>query len=443
MNESPHLRSERNPTYEILLGVAVLGILLLNIKTFGLTAASLNQLIVNPHGGNYWLLTITNALFGNKFLALLCMLFGASIVSFFAKTKAINGISVPDLFIRRQLWLLLIGIFTAIVMLWEFDILFHLGMIGVFLFPLQRLSVRNLLIGALLMGLIYSGKAYWSFSESKTKYEKFQQVTALEKKNKKVKLTDEQKDDKSAWEGMVKQSKYDKKADQKEIKAIRSDYTDVWSHLLGQAQWKEAKWTYQTGLWDIASLMLLGMALFKLGFFSNALNTKEYAIMALGGLIIGQAIAWYSLSSYELKIVDLTKYVSGSIIPTYDFLLPFERAFTAIGLAGLVMLLYRSGTMAWLWKALGAVGRLALSNYLLQAIICTLVFYGYGMSFFGELTFYQLYFILIEIWIIQIVFSIVWLKFFQYGPAEWLWRSLVLWQRQPMQQSESVESINA
>ena len=76
---------------------------------------------------------------------------------------------------------------------------------GIFLFPFKRLSARALLIGAVVVGLIYSGKNYWIFAEQKQKYEKYQQIVTLEKKNKKVKLTDDQKGDKSAWEELVKE----------------------------------------------------------------------------------------------------------------------------------------------------------------------------------------------------------------------------------------------
>lgn len=72
--------------FHVLLGCGILGVLLLNIQDFGMTKGSLNQLIVNPHGGNYWLLTIVNAVFGNKMSALLTVLFGASILHFFCKS---------------------------------------------------------------------------------------------------------------------------------------------------------------------------------------------------------------------------------------------------------------------------------------------------------------------------------------------------------------------
>jgi uncharacterized protein len=211
----------------------------------------------------------------------------------------------------------------------------------------------------------------------------------------------------------------------------------MWSTVLPKTQAKEASWLYKFGIWDIASLMFLGMALFKLGFFTNTLSTKQYAIWAILGLSVGQILAWFSLQSVEQQIIDFTKYVINSTLPLHEVLKPFERAFTAVGWAALIISLFRLSLLSWLWNALAAVGRMALSNYLMQTIFCTLFFFGYGMGYFGELKFYQLYFIVAEIWLIQMVFSVVWLRYYLYGPFEWLWYSLVRWEKQPIKVQET------
>ncbi|WP_435354569.1 DUF418 domain-containing protein [Emticicia sp. SJ17W-69] len=443
--------------FNMLLGFAILGILLLNIQVFGTTQTNLNQLIVNPHGGNYWLMTIINTFFGNKMVALLTLLFGASIALFFKSSKGINDISVPDLYIRRQLWLMFFGLINAVILLWQNDLLFPYSVVGILLFPLYRLSARALLIGAVIMALILIGKGFWDFSETKEKYEKYKNVLAYEKKYKIVKptdkqladtlamkkiakLSDEQKEDTTAWKGLAKMYKFDKKANDAEIKSIRSDYAEVWNYILPKTQFREAAWLYRYGLWDIGSLMLLGMALFKMDFFSNTFSTQKYAIWAIVGLGLGKILAWFSLGAYELQVLDFTKYVSESIVPLQEVLKPFERAFAAVGWASLIILFYRLGIMSWLWRALAAVGQMALSNYVIQTILCTMFFFGYGMGYFGLLKFYQLYFLVAEIWLLQLVFSVVWLRFYQYGPFEWLWHSLIRWQKQPMQIKEDIET---
>lgn len=230
---------------------------------------------------------------------------------------------------------------------------------------------------------------------------------------------------------------FDQKRDSTERASIRSDYTTVWSFMLPRLQWQEAGQLYRTGLWDIASMMLLGMALFRWGFFSNRLSTQQYTGLAIGGLVVGGLLAWLSWPSFELKLVDFAKFYSTHTLPLADLLLPTERACLTIGGASLVILLYRAGISAGLWRAVGAVGQLALSNYLLQTIFCTLFFYGYGMAHFGTLRLHQLYIIVAEIGMVQLVASVVWLRYFRLGPAEWLWRSLMHGQPLPLHRTES------
>lgn len=173
------------PVLDILRGVAILGLLLVSIRYYGLPQAAVGQLVRGPHGGNYWLLKLTHLLFDNKLRALLSMLFGAGMLLFLAKPKDVPGLPVPDLFIRRQLWLMGFGLLNAIVLLCPNDILFQYGIVGVLLFPFQRLSTRGLLIGAVVAGLIFSGKGFWTFTEQRTAFRKHQAVVTLEKKTKK------------------------------------------------------------------------------------------------------------------------------------------------------------------------------------------------------------------------------------------------------------------
>jgi uncharacterized protein len=77
---------------------------------------------------------------------------------------------------------------------------------------------------------------------------------------------------------------------------------------------------------------------------------------------------------------------------------------------------------------------MALSNYLFDSIVCTTLFYGYGFGLFGTINRTGLAAIVLLIWMIQLLISPIWLRYFRYGPAEWLWRSLTYWRAQPMRQ---------
>jgi len=92
---------------------------------------------------------------------------------------------------------------------------------------------------------------------------------------------------------------------------------------------------------------------------------------------------------------------------------------------------------------LAAVGRTALSNYLLQSLICTTIFYSYGLALFGKVGPSLGLLLTITIFLIQVPLSVWWLRRFQFGPIEWLWRSLTYWQRQPMRVNGSVSRARA
>ena len=75
---------------------------------------------------------------------------------------------------------------------------------------------------------------------------------------------------------------------------------------------------------------------------------------------------------------------------------------------------------------------MALTNYLVQTILCVLFFTGAGLGRFGALERHELYYAVAVIWALQLAYSPLWLRHFRFGPAEWLWRSLTYQRRQPM-----------
>jgi uncharacterized protein len=93
-------------------------------------------------------------------------------------------------------------------------------------------------------------------------------------------------------------------------------------------------------------------------------------------------------------------------------------------------------------KALANVGQMAFSNYLLQSIICTLFFYGYGFGYYNKLKFHQLYYVVGSVWLFQLIASSIWLRYFRFGPFEWLWRSLTYWKKQPMRKEATAPLHN-
>jgi uncharacterized protein len=107
------------------------------------------------------------------------------------------------------------------------------------------------------------------------------------------------------------------------------------------------------------------------------------------------------------------------------------RPFIALAHASAILLLVRAGAVPWLMDRLAAAGRMALSNYLGTSIITAFIFCGFGLGLYGHLERYQLYGVVAGIWLAILLWSKPWLASFQYGPFEWVWRSLVRWKPQP------------
>ncbi len=456
--------NDRLFSLDVLRGIALLGILVISIWEFGgFTTNEQTFYIAGWHGGNYKLL------FEGKMRALFALVFGAGIILFLRKKEHPSPLSPSDAYIRRQLWLIVFGLFNAFILLWPGDILFQYGVVGILLFAFSRMTARGLFIAAILCTLIYCGKNFWNYTDDKKNRKKYLAITVVEKKYKADSLAREKKDslarptdsllmkdwkekkkisdslakkndtltklqkrDKEGWEGRLKGMKYDASKTKVENKSMRTrDWGKIWTHLLVRTQNKESYWLYRTGVWDIASMMFLGMALFSIGFFSGRFSSSKYLLIGLAAVLIGLALAWWRVRMYNWTLVYYEEYISKRILP-YNFFFPVERILLCLGYASLIIWLLRQRIFQWLWEAMAATGRMALTNYMMQTLICTLFFYGYGFSYFGHMKQWELYFMVAEIAMVQVIFSVLWLRFYQLGPMEWLWRCLIYKKWLPM-----------
>ena len=110
--------------------------------------------------------------------------------------------------------------------------------------------------------------------------------------------------------------------------------------------------------------------------------------------------------------------------------------------APLMMLACQSARLIPLMRRLAAVGRMAFTNYILQTVICTTLFYGHGFGLFGKVECLGQLGIVLMIWVAQLVISPIWLRHFLFGPLEWMWRSLTYWKWEPFTR-EGVARISA
>ncbi|UFH53774.1 DUF418 domain-containing protein [Spirosoma sp. KNUC1025] len=424
----PIALSERFQTIDVVRGLALLGILLMNIPFFGQSFQLELEPLRHPGSTDYNVFIFITVLFEGKMRALFSMLFGAGILIFIGRKEAIGGSNPADFYYRRLLWMVLFGVIHEYVLMWVGDILFDYAIAGLFLFPFRKLTVRQLLMCALVCVAIGGIKQERRHLQLRDKREKYLQVVTLEKAHKK--LTDDQKKDKENWEKVLKQFRPDAKEVAELNKNMRSDYGTVFKTLEPENIRFHSMYLY-LGIWDMLSMMLVGMALFKWGFFSNKLPTRTYWLTLLAGYGIGLPLSVAGLWLLQQLINNPAQYADTQWVAPglgYDA----QRALVGIGHASVLLLLYRSGVFGWLMRALSNVGQMAFSNYVLQTICCTLYFNGYGLGNFGKLAYHQLYYVVGVVWVINLIFSAIWLQFFRFGPLEWVWRSLTYWQPQPM-----------
>ena len=419
----PVQASNRIHSLDIIRGFAVLGILLMNIHGFGLPMAYEDPTISGGAEGLNLKVWIMNGLFFEGTMrGLFTLLYGAGVVLLTQRLeKREAGLATADIYYRRVLWLLLFGLFHGFVLLWDGEILYHYALFGLMLFPFRNMAAKGLLI--LCIALISCGVILdvLHYQEKKEVVEKGMAVELL--KNQKDSLTETQQTDLKAFE------KFKTKPSQEELKSMvdgmQGSYADAFMTKAPEVIWMQSSFIYRYGAWDLLAMMFLGMALFKWGVLQNEKSTGFYLLLTGIGYGLGLLINWYETELVVSSNFD--RLAMAKSAQTYGI----GRVLITFGHIGLVMLFIRWRVLGFLNKAFAAVGQMALSNYLTHSIICAFVFYGFGFGLYGKLERYELYYVVGSIWVFQLIMSPIWLKYFQFGPAEWLWRSLTYKKKQP------------
>ena len=422
--EGPVRSRERIQSLDLIRGVALFGILLMNITLFGLPMAYSDPTVYGgATGANLWAWIITTVGFEGTQRATFSILFGAGLILLTSRLDSAGRVDAADIFHRRALWLVVFGVIHAYLILWIGEILYFYGLTALFMYPLRKLSSRALLSMA-AAGLVLG--ALWNALDSYTATQKWEKATAAQAVlDGGGELTEEQQGDVDAWEDFASETKPNRRTLDASIEAHRGSYLDVLVFQAPMAAYFE-HWYFYRYFFDVFSLMLVGMAMFKLGVLTLKRPPRVYWTMVLVGYPLGLAV-----NLYELQIVLDGEFSVLALLRaswTYDL----GRLAMTAGHLGTLLLFCRSGWLPWLQRGLAAVGRMALSSYVSHSVICAFVFYGFGFALYGELERYELYYVVGSIWLFQLIVSPIWLKHYRFGPLEWVWRSLTYLERQPM-----------
>jgi uncharacterized protein len=375
-------------------------------------------------GINLWTWFVFHVLAEGKMRALFSMVFGASVILLTSRLQK-RRIDSGDIYYRRTLWLMLFGIADA-YLLWWADILYSYALCGLALYPFRKLAPRVLLAIGIVLAI---GDSAWSFRETlKTRTMIEQARTAQEQAVQGQRLTKEQADVLKQWEEWRASHRPTAKELAEDAEKWRGSFLSVLRARAELVPFFHAQPYYSpaSGNPDYLSMMFIGMALFRWGIFGAEKSRRFYGWMALIGFGIGLPLNVYT--GWSIIRTQFDPVLHDQINWNYHI----ARLSVALGYVALIMLLCKAGLVRWLASLLSSVGQMAFSNYILQSIICSFVFTGYGLGLYALLERYQLYYVVGMIWIFLIIASAIWLRHFRLGPLEWCWRSLTYWARQPM-----------
>jgi len=213
---------------------------------------------------------------------------------------------------------------------------------------------------------------------------------------------------------------------QDEFDTYRSNYLDIFRYQVPVIVEQQSTKMYSDHLFDVGGMMLIGMALFKLGVLTGQHSMGFYLLLSIVGYAAGGML--HAVESYEL-------WRAGYIAEARDpfLMMPYNvaRLMMTLGHIGAFGVLIHLGIIRRLAPYLAPVGRMALTNYVGQTVISVLIFYGVGLGYFGYLERYELTWVFLAVVVLQLFVSNCWLRHFHFGPLEWLWRSITYGSYQP------------
>jgi len=401
MKTQPTQSNERIVSLDVLRGFAVLGILVVNLQAFSMIEVAFFNPVTfgNFEGINKLTWIIIHVFFEMKFMAVFSTLFGAGIVLFTTRLEAKGNYSLKIHF-RRIGWLLLFGMAHA-YLLWHYDVLVCYAICGMWVVFMRNWNPKKLLI----TGLIF-------FSIGSIIYI----VIGL--------IIPHLGEENIAF--IVNTLNPGADLIQNEVEALQGSWIEQMPFRIESAitvqVFSLVQWNWRAG-----GLMLLGMALYKWGILSAEKSTKFYIKLSVYCLIIGFLLVSWGLKSDLDKNFHMPE--SFFLTSQYNY---WGSLFISLGYIGLIMLMVKANILNLLKKSLQAVGQMAFTNYLMQSIICTFIFYGHGFGLFGKVDRAEQMIYVAAIFLLQMIYSPFWLNYFKYGPFEWAWRSLTYWKIQPI-----------
>ncbi len=411
--------ADRIDMLDVLRGVAICGILLMNIPEMGLIGT---KRPAYPAAWNIdWISwAVQSTLFNGTMRGLFTMLFGAGMLLMLRRAVGDEAQVTPiDVWLRRCLALVALGIVNWLILFWPGEILWNYGITGCLLLAFRTMRPRTLIMaGSLCLTAL-------TVTDTVQSYRTNQQLqvgaAAVAAQRGGKSLNDKEREAAAAFrtaeEGL-----------QPTAKAAAEERVQR-THLPGLIGWSWKVWSSvnltDVGWWCVLeslAFMLFGMALYRLGILTGQASRRTCLHLIGWGYLVGLGLRFLNLylgARIGFGISTARDDILGAIISYADF--EIARLFVTLGHVGAIVLIFRSGTLGQA-TTIRALGRMALTTYLAQSILTSLLFYGFGLV--GHFGFAELMLIAGGVWVVTGIFCRLWLKHHDMGPAEKLLRAI-------------------
>lgn len=395
---------ERIALIDVLRGLALFGIIAANMRGFaGPLQAYFRPSLVWTTPSDFWTQAFVDTFIQGKFITLFAFLFGVGFTLQFTRAEA-RGAKFGGTYRRRSFGLILIGLLHQVLFWWG-DILVSYGLGGLVLMLFRKCRSKTVLIWALSL-IIFPAAGAASFVL-------FRQI-------------------KPAPARKVVQQQMRAQARQLQVKDDVRRTIDVYQHgsfakiLLARIPELAAEDGNQPGVvMYTLPLFLFGLLVYRRGIFQDpAAHRDELKKAMILGLAIG--IPMNVGATWIQTILDARPPLGepNDAMVALVALRLFGRPILSMGYAAAIGLLFLNASWRRLMMPFNVIGRTALSNYLLQTIVCTTIFYSYGTGLYGQVHLLPLFVLSIVIYLLQVPLSAWWLKHYRFGPAEWFWRTM-------------------
>lgn len=422
---------------DVMRGIAILGILYMNIPYMGTNVTAwMNDIRRLSWSATDQVTWATIQIFweGTQ-RGLFEMLFGAGVMVFTAKAmKPDDPVAVADLYYRRNLLLIFFGLIDIFVIAWIGDILLTYGLAALLLFPFRKTPPKVLLAMGLAFAAISAigwpgGGGVVGYNE---RLGKIHQAQVLERRQATgAKLSAEDKKTLEKWQEKQASLNLAKPPSPKVQAMIDAERKarDGWPHQYVLYSWFIWNKVFGDGNGTFFSVleavcgMFIGMALFKWGVIQGERSAGFYAALAVCAYAVGCGLrAWDVTQIFRFTLAPHSGWITGE----------FARLAVTLGHVGLINLLMKGGAGRVLLSPFKAVGRTAFSIYILTSIATLwFIFAPWGLGLWNRFGWAELALAATVIDIVMLVVANIWLRFYLSGPLEWAWRSLTYWKRQP------------